>query len=109
MADTLQEFKIVLNQSPQGAVCYAGSEVTGALVVKTTEPKSYNSIVVYLQGKGHVYWSETSGYGDDRRTNHYRANETYIDLTNAGWSRSEAPDNVLPPGEYHFQFRFLLP
>ena len=107
MADTLQEFKILLNQNPHGPVYYPGSEVTGALVVKTTEPKSYNSIVVYLQGKGHVYWMETSGSG--RKTDTYLANESYIDLTNSGWSRCQAPDNILSPGEYHFQFRFLLP
>ena len=99
----------MLNQNPQGSVYYNGSEVTGALVVKTTEPQSYNSIVIYLQGKGHVYWKETSGSGNNRKTDIYRANESFIDLTNTGWSKNQTPDDVLPPGEHHFRFRFLLP
>ena len=32
-----------------------------------------------------------------------------MDLVNAGWSKSQSPDSFLPPGEYYFQFRFLLP
>ena len=112
MVDVLQDFKILLANPPSGSTYFPGTEVVGTLVVKVDEPKNYNDIVIYLTGKGHVHWTETrsTGTGDSRRTHtvDYTANETYVELQSIGWSKGPEAI-VLPPGEYHYQFRYLIP
>ena len=72
----VKEFKLVLNAPAQG-VFFPGSEVSGILVVKVDEPKSYKNIQVTLVGQAHVSWSESSGSGNNRTIHTYTSNETY--------------------------------
>ena len=102
-------FKILLDQPPSGPAYFSGMEVSGTLVVEVDEPKKYNSITICLTGRGHVHWTETSGSGNNQTTVSYTANETHVDLQNVAWSKDQSIDGLLPPGEHHYQFRFLLP
>lgn len=118
MADTLEDFKILLNQPPErGLVYFSGSEITGTLVIKVAEPKYYDMIEVLLQGRGHVKWTVShvvlhGSYPHQTSTtysNTYKADETYVNLASAVWNKSQSPGGVLSPGEYSFPFRFLIP
>ena len=103
LGDYLDEFKIELDPPPQAGSYLTGSEVTGALVVNTTMPKFYESLVTYIVCKGHTSWID--------KYRHIARTETkvYFNLTNSVWNKCDAPDGHLPPGEYRFQFRFMLP
>ena len=35
---------------------------------------------VELSGESKVHWKETNGVGNNEKTNHYRSNESYINL-----------------------------
>jgi len=104
----VKEFKIVLNAPAQG-VFFSGSEVSGILVVKVDEPKSYKNIQVTLVGQAHVSWSESSGSGENQTTHTYTSNETYINLRVIVWAKEQVPTQELHAGIHNFPFRFQLP
>ena len=102
----MSDMRIALNRSPQdhgaATVYWSGSEITGTLVLTVNEPKSYNYIKVYLEGKAYVRW--TSG-----RTR-YIGNLQILDSSVLLWTKQQAqPDGKIHPGQYNFPFRFVLP
>ena len=105
----VKEFKIVLNSPAQG-VFFPGSEVSGILVVKVDEPKSYENIQVTLVGQADDddSWSESSGSVKFRSTYTY-ADETYVNLRAIVWTKEQVPTQELHAGIHNFPFRFQLP
>lgn len=102
----MSDLRIALNRSLQepgaATVYWSGSEITGTLILTVDEPKSYNYIKVYLEGKAYVRW--TSG-----RT-HYIGNLRILDSSELLWTKQQAqPDGRIQPGQYNFPFRFVLP
>ena len=101
----VKEFKIVLNAPAQG-VFFSGSEVSGILVVKVDEPKSYKNIQITLVGQAHVSWSVNSGNNNQTT---YTSNETYINLRAIVWRKEQVPTQELHAGIHNFPFQFQLP
>lgn len=61
-----------------------------------------------MKGGAYVHFTRSHGSGDDRKTDHYRNKETYVDsrvaLVGDGNQRT-----VLHGGKHEYPFRFLLP
>ena len=105
--DMVKGIKIILyNQVDH---YFPGSEVSGAVVVTTDKPKEYSSIVVKLFGRADVHWTEERGSGEDRTTESFTNQDTYIKQRLVLWSRETAPLGELPIGEHTFPFQYQLP
>jgi len=102
----VKEFKIVLN-SPAQRVFFPGSEVSGILVVRVDEPKSYENIQVTLVGQADDddSWSESSGCVKFRTTYTF-PDETYVNLRAIVWTKEQVPTQELHASIHNFPFRF---
>ncbi|KAK3097148.1 hypothetical protein FSP39_006820 [Pinctada imbricata] len=102
----VKSFDIVL-ASPSG-IFYGGQQVAGKVVLVVENDLKAREIVLAFQGWAHVHWSERHGSGKNRRTVHYRSNETYFDYCVALVPKGQE-DHVLRPGRYEYPFAFNLP
>ena len=101
----VKDFRLELNY--QG-VQVTPREVSGTVVVVTDEAKPYNAITVTLRGYADVYWTESSGSGENETTHSYGAHEDYINEIIVLWNVEQIPNRVLNPGQYVFPFKFVM-
>ena len=103
----VKEFRLFITRPPLGIFV---SEIAGCVLVVTEEAKrGYEFIKVTLKGYADVSWSETSGsveYGQTTVT--YNSHEDFINQTIILWSRENAPNHELSPGNYQFPFAYSL-
>lgn len=99
----------VVKVSISNAHCYAGSCVSGEVIVMTDKPKNCKSIAINLLGSSHVRWQEVQQIGNVTRTTTYTNGATYIDSEVEVWTKDNHPTGKLEVGEHHFPFQFELP
>uniref|UniRef100_A0A914C1C5 Arrestin-like N-terminal domain-containing protein n=1 Tax=Acrobeloides nanus TaxID=290746 RepID=A0A914C1C5_9BILA len=55
----LDRFDIVFN-NPEHAY-FAGQEISGKVIIETSEPKKVNELLLELKGRARTYWTKHSG------------------------------------------------
>ena len=103
--------QIFINYANNQQAYYPGQTVSGNVFLEIVQPLAPKRVSVVLRGRAHVYWTETSGTGDDRRTHTYSDNEQYFDHAIVVWPSALSADSpaILPPGMHSFSFTFSLP
>ena len=100
--------RIGLVQSIPNQPFYAGSPITGSLLLDIYEPKSYKEILIHFSGRSYVHWT---GYHtvNGGRGERFTSSEGYVDLAASLWSKLRSPDGKLHPGQYNWPFSFNIP
>ncbi len=88
-----------------GEVFYPGSRVQGTAVVTVDKRKKYNNILVFLDGRAQVLWTEDDKNQVIRRTNLVK----YAEMVSVVWTSENSPSVCLPVGVHTFPFDFQLP
>lgn len=55
----LDRFEIILSNPEE--VYFAGQEITGKVIIETSEDKKVNEILLELKGRARTYWTKHSG------------------------------------------------
>ncbi|XP_059165749.1 arrestin domain-containing protein 17-like [Physella acuta] len=93
-------------------VYFPGNAVDGHVTIELKKSMKMRGLRLKFEGKAHVYWSEESGTGDDKKTYYYSATEKYFDqevLLFGIWPNQGSEAKELPSGRHTFPFQFILP
>ncbi|XP_065679649.1 arrestin domain-containing protein 3 isoform X3 [Hydra vulgaris] len=101
----LTEFAILFDNNRE--VFYPGQNVSGCVVMTLSSPMEMRGIKLIAQGKGECRWSETTGTGDNRHTNHYRGSENLFEFQL--WVHGNSAKFTNEAGRFFFPFDFILP
>ncbi|CAK8692203.1 unnamed protein product [Clavelina lepadiformis] len=101
-------FTISLNKN----VYRPGEIVSGQVNIGLLESLSFKAIELTYQGRANVHWSESTGTGENRRTEYYYGSEMYFN-NHAAIYGDGAPAgsnlNTLNAGQHVFPIQFQLP
>uniref|UniRef100_A0A7E4VKH8 Arrestin_C domain-containing protein n=1 Tax=Panagrellus redivivus TaxID=6233 RepID=A0A7E4VKH8_PANRE len=108
----LDRFDIVLNNPEE--VYFAGQEISGKVVIQTSEDKKVNEILLELKGRARTYWTKHSGksrihcsestpYFCEQLNTHY----THKFVVTAADGKSR--EKILPAGLHEVPFSYTLP
>uniref|UniRef100_A0A1I8HCX5 Arrestin_N domain-containing protein n=1 Tax=Macrostomum lignano TaxID=282301 RepID=A0A1I8HCX5_9PLAT len=108
MVDYINKFDIELAKP----VWYAGEELTGHIIVDSTENFKVRGIRVHLRGRGHVEW-KVSRSGERHSV---KEDQVYLDAKTTVWGIEKGLEPggndalpILPRGAHKWQFSFPLP
>ncbi|XP_075974348.1 arrestin domain-containing protein 2-like [Anticarsia gemmatalis] len=87
---------------PKEEVYRGGDFVEGTLKYSLDEPMLFNSIFLFLSGRGECYWTESD---DDNSSKSYRGTEEYVSEK----MTIQALKGTVEPSVYEYQFKFQLP
>uniref|UniRef100_A0AC34Q5Y0 Arrestin C-terminal-like domain-containing protein n=1 Tax=Panagrolaimus sp. JU765 TaxID=591449 RepID=A0AC34Q5Y0_9BILA len=108
----LDRFEIILNNPEE--VYFAGQEITGKVIIETSEEKKVNEILLELKGRARTYWTKHSGksrihcsdsvpYFCEQLNTHYTSK--FVTTSADGKSR----EKILPAGVHEVPFSYTLP
>ncbi|BFZ02495.1 hypothetical protein BsWGS_05534 [Bradybaena similaris] len=98
--------------SNMNGVFYAGTILHGHVTVGLNRSMQLRGITLRFKGRADVKWSETTGTGDDSRTDHFSAKEVYFkqySLLFGKFSTQGGNDIRLAEGRHDFPFQFQIP
>ncbi|KAE9555499.1 hypothetical protein FO519_001267 [Halicephalobus sp. NKZ332] len=108
----LDRFEIILSNPEE--VYFAGQEITGKVIIETSEEKKVNEILLELKGRARTYWTKHSGksrihcsdsvpYFCEQLNTHYTSK--FVATSPDGKSR----EKILPAGIHEVPFSYTLP
>ncbi|CAJ0942489.1 unnamed protein product, partial [Mesorhabditis belari] len=103
----LDEFDIELT-NPEHAY-FAGQEISGRVILATSEPKKINEILLEIKGRARTYWTKDRG----KSRKHCAHSEPYfLEQFNTNYTHKFGAANeerILPPGHHEIPFSYTLP
>ena len=103
----VKELSITLNPGPIGGSYCPGSTLSRFLTIQVDKPKHYKTIIVQVEGKASVYWTE--GGDENSSPTIYSSGEVYINQQIVLWRSDLSPSGTFPPGRFTYPFQFILP
>nr|CAB3223206.1 arrestin domain-containing protein 3-like [Phallusia mammillata] len=97
--------KLYIEVNGNKFVYVPGDFVAGNLIIESNDSMDFKKIEVKFKGQAYVHWSESHGSGDNRRTEHYSARETYFKLGVVLMDSSRSPKIAAGRNVYPFQFQ----
>uniref|UniRef100_A0A0R3RJ69 Arrestin_C domain-containing protein n=1 Tax=Elaeophora elaphi TaxID=1147741 RepID=A0A0R3RJ69_9BILA len=92
---------------------FAGQEVSGKVVIETSEPKKINEILLELKGRAKTYWTKYSGKS---RMHCSQAEPYFCEQFNTCYTHQftqttsdNKKERILPHGRHEIPFSFTLP
>ena len=98
-----------VNLEKPNAIYLAGETVRGTLQLRVRERFKINSVNMVVCGYSRVHWSETTGTGSSRRTNHYSNYEEYFNMKLMFACQEGNHALYLEPGDLSYPFQITLP